>query len=330
MVGERDVPPYLRIVVEIRRRIAEGELAPGDRVPSTRRIAEEWNVATATATKALTALRQEGLVRPQARVGTVVAPPRHRPAQATGAAQPRTPPTAPDQELTRERIVRAAIEIADAQGLAALSMRGVAARLGVAAMSPYRHVTGKDDLVSLMADTVAAEITYPSDPPPHWRARLEWGARSLWSLHRAHPWLTQTGPLTRPLVLPNLMRYSEWMLSALDGHGLDATTMLNLNVLIYSHVLGLAAQLEREAQAVDVTGLTDDQWLDTQTPALTAITESGDYPTFTRVVGSLGTTGYDLRLDELFEIGLSSTLDGLTVLIESHPPPPPRTPRPNA
>ncbi|WP_032917667.1 GntR family transcriptional regulator [Streptomyces rimosus] len=66
-------PPYRRIVAEIRRRIDRGELTEGDRVPSTRRITKEWGVAMATATKVLTTLRQEGVVRAVPGVGTVVA-----------------------------------------------------------------------------------------------------------------------------------------------------------------------------------------------------------------------------------------------------------------
>ncbi|MGO4428402.1 GntR family transcriptional regulator, partial [Streptomyces sp. MCAF7] len=143
-------PPYLRIVTEIRRRIADGELAPGDRVPSTRQIAKEWGVALATATKALTTLRVEGFVEARPRVGTVVATRAAAPPTRRTPLSPPPPPGA-EHELTRERIVRAAIEIADSEGLAALSMRGVAARLGVAAMSPYRHIGSKEDLVLLMA-----------------------------------------------------------------------------------------------------------------------------------------------------------------------------------
>lgn len=329
------VPPYLRIAADIRRRILGGELSPGDRIPSTRQIAGDWNVALATATKALTVLRQEGLVRAQARVGTVVAPrrrPTPEPRSRTATAPGRTPadagPTrapaeggpdqgaAPPRELTRERIVRTAIEIADVEGLPALSMRGVAARLGTAAMSPYRYVNGKDDLVLLMADAVLGELTWPRRPPAHWRAGLEQGARALWAVHRAHPWLAQIGPLTRPLMLPNLMAYSDWMLSALDGHGLDATTMLDVNVLLYSHVQGVAVQLEREVQAQSVTGVSEEEWMDAQAPALAALMGSGDYPTLGRVLGEVGETGYDLRLDELFEMGLRSMLDGLAALVD--------------
>ncbi|ADI11045.1 putative transcriptional regulator, GntR family protein [Streptomyces bingchenggensis BCW-1] len=278
-------PPYLRIVTEIRRRIADGELAPGGRVPSTRQIAKEWGVALATATKALTTLRLDGLVE------------------------------GPEHELTRERIVRAAIEIADSEGLAALSMRGVAARLGVAAMSPYRHVGSKEDLVLLMADTAFGEKSYPADPPTGWRPRLELAARTLWALYRNHPWLTQTGPLTRPLLLPNLMVHAEWVLATLDGHGLDPTTVLDLHVLLYSYVQGIAASLEQEAQAEAATGLSEDEWMDRQSQALQAITTSPRYPTFTRITASLP-NGYDLRLDELFEFGLGPLLDGIAGIIE--------------
>ncbi|WP_030612202.1 TetR/AcrR family transcriptional regulator C-terminal domain-containing protein [Streptomyces sclerotialus] len=307
MVAEKNVPPYRRIVAEIRRRIEDGELVPGDRVPSTRRIAREWGVALATATKALTTLRQQGLVEARPRVGTVVAPAR----DAAGPARAPRTAAAPEHDLTRARIVRAAVEIADAEGLAALSMRGVAARLGTAAMSPYRYVDGKEDLVLLMADSVLGEIAYPAEPPVCRRTRLETGARALWALHRVHPWLAQLAPLTRPLALPNLMAYSEWMLAGLDGLGLDGTAMLNINVLLYSHVQGLAVHLEREAQAESLTGLSQDEWLAEQEAAFGAIAASGRYPTFSRLRESFGTGGYDLDLDGLFESGLQALLDGL-------------------
>ncbi|MEU5834379.1 GntR family transcriptional regulator [Streptomyces diacarni] len=313
-------PPYARIAAELRRRITDGELAPGERVPSTRRLAQEWNVALATATRALTVLRQEGLVQARPRVGTVVATRRRHPAPPPGHRTTDHP--ARETEVTRERVVRAAVAIADAEGLAALSMRSVAARLGTATMTAYRYVNGKDDLVLLMADTVLADLPLPhrtaaeSAATAGWRGRLEAGARALWQVHRAHPWLAQIGPLTRPLLLPNLMTYSEWMLSALDGHGLSPATMLNVNVLLYSHVQGLAVQSERETAARSATGQTDEEWLADQSTTMTALTTSGAYPTFTRVVGALGRDGYDLRLDELFTLGLTALLDGVAHLLD--------------
>ncbi|MGZ9932199.1 TetR/AcrR family transcriptional regulator C-terminal domain-containing protein [Streptomyces sp. NC-S4] len=315
--GTAGDPPYLRIVAAIRRRIADGELAPGDRVPSTRQIAAHWGVALATATKALTTLRLEGLVEARPRIGTVVAGNTPAPAAAPARRRPSPAPDA-EPELTLDRIVRAAIEIADAEGLAALSMRGVAARLGVAAMSTYRYVPSKEDLVLLMADAAFGEA-HPADAgagaPEDWRARLEVGGRTLWRLYRKHPWLARVGSLTRPLLLPNLLVHGEWMLSALDGHGLDPTTLFDVHLLLYSHVHGLAVHLELEADAEAATGQSEDQWMDSRAPVLQELMDSGRFPTFTKVVGSFE-DGYDLRLDALFDLGLGALLDGLTPLVE--------------
>ncbi|GAA4575002.1 GntR family transcriptional regulator [Planotetraspora kaengkrachanensis] len=312
-------PPYQRIVADIRRRIEDGRLAPGDRVPSTRQIAGEWGVALATATKALTTLRQEGLVQARPRVGTVVAEPgagtdslaahverrrRSRPAQAA------------EQELTRERIVRAAIEIADAEGLNALSMRGVAARLGVATMSTYRHVAGKDDLVVLMADAAFGDYSYEQPRPTGWRARMESTARALWTLYRRHPWLAQVDTLTRPMPLPNLLVHGEQILTALEEQGFDPTATLDLQVLLYSHVQGLAVHLEREAQAQAATGLSEDEWMELHGPAMGSIAASGRYPAFARLMGAFAEGGYDLDLDHIFELGLRTLLDGFARLFE--------------
>ncbi|MFI7242628.1 TetR/AcrR family transcriptional regulator C-terminal domain-containing protein [Streptomyces qinglanensis] len=325
-------PPYARIAADLRRRIAGGELAPGDRVPSTRQLAREWNVALATATKALTALRQDGLVQARPRVGTVVAPRSRRPAQPDRPAPSGGPATAvgdpaagaqqrADRELSQERVVRVAVGIADAEGLAALSMRSVAARLGAATMAAYRYVHSKDELILLMADTVFGELRLPPHPaagpaPEGWRDRLELGARALWRVHRAHPWLAQIGPLTRPLLLPNLLTYSEWMLGTLDGCGLAPATALDLNALLYSHVLGLAIQRERETAAESSTGLTEDAWMAQQAATLASLTASGAYPAFARLLDALGDDGYDLRLDGLFETGLAAMLDGVARLVE--------------
>ncbi|MFV2120761.1 GntR family transcriptional regulator, partial [Streptomyces sp. Act-28] len=81
MPDETTQAPYRRITADIRRRITEGELLPGDRVPSTRKLAEQWGVALATATRALTELRLEGYVETRPRAGTVVAPRRRAAAE---------------------------------------------------------------------------------------------------------------------------------------------------------------------------------------------------------------------------------------------------------
>src|SRR4051812_37540306 len=162
-MSESTAPPSARIAAELRRRIAAGELAPGARMPSTRALVQRYGVAMATATKVLTTLRHEGLIRSVPGVGTMVAGEPPRPA---GRPTPRR--SAPEGGLGVEGIVAAGIAVADAEGLAALSMRRVAAELGAAPMSLYRHVADKDALLMAMMDAAISELAFP-EPPEAWR-----------------------------------------------------------------------------------------------------------------------------------------------------------------
>jgi DNA-binding transcriptional regulator YhcF (GntR family) len=291
----KEGPPYLAIAAELRRRIGSGQLRPAGRVPSTRQLARDWGVATATASKALTTLRHEGLIRAVPRVGMVV----------VGPATPRA--AAEEPALTRSRVVEAALQIADGEGLAALSMRGVAARLQAPTMSLYRHVESKEALVLLMIDAVFAADPLPGEVPPGWRARLERAARTQWALCRQHPWLAQVMNLNRPVLLPQVIAHADWVLAGLTGLGLTAQAMMELHVAVFSYVRGLAINLESERAAEAETGITEEQWVARQTGPLSALVASGRYPSFARVLAE----GFDLDLDRLFELGLAALLDGL-------------------
>ncbi|HEX3750890.1 MAG TPA: TetR/AcrR family transcriptional regulator C-terminal domain-containing protein [Streptosporangiaceae bacterium] len=312
-------PPYARIAAELRGQIERGELKAGQRVPSTREITGRWGVAMATATRVLATLRQDGLVHPVPGVGTVVSDSAGRRAPAatalpdagplaTGPAAPR--PAADRGPGDAERIVAAAIRVADAEGLAALSMRRVATELGTAPMSLYRHVTGKDDLVLQMMNTVFARGRLP-DPPDGWRPQLELAARTLWAMFREHPWLASALSLTRPQALPAALPYTEWVLTALDGRGLDLDTMFTTYLTLINYVRGIAVNLESEAEAEAVTGLNSEEWLDTQEPQLHTILSPGQFPMFERLISE----EYDFSLDRIFEFGLQRLLDGLATLI---------------
>jgi DNA-binding transcriptional regulator YhcF (GntR family) len=312
----RTSPPYLRIVQDVRRRIHAGELQPGDRVPSARRITQDFGVAIATATKVLAALQQEGLVQAVPGVGTVVAPTRPSTASQTRTPKHRRSTREPQPDLSRERIVRAAIEIADSEGMSALSMRRVATDLAVATMSLYRHVHSKDDLVLFMIDEAMGEAAFPTPPPQGWRSRLELAARLQWRLFRRHRWLAPAISLTRPQLAPNAMAHTEWVPRALEGLGLDPSAMLHVHIVLFSYVRGLATSLEAEAEAEQDTGMTSDEWMDTQEAALDAITSSGSFTTLLRITKD---SDFDLDLDTLFEFGLMRMLDGLEVHLGSSP-----------
>ncbi|ANP51398.1 AcrR family transcriptional regulator [Streptomyces griseochromogenes] len=309
------VPRYRQIVDELRRQIETGELAPGDRVPSTREITKQWGVAMATATKVLTELRREGMVHAMPGVGTVVEAPsrRVRNARPTAAPRPEGPPDASSGQaaLTLERIVVAAVTVADTEGLAAVSMRRVAAELGVATMSLYRHVADKDDLLMRMMDTVIAEHPLPADPPAGWREAIELAARQLWDLFRRHPWLAPALSVTRPQMITSALPYSEWMLGTLHAHGLDLHSAFTAHLMLLNYARGIAVNLEAEREAEAHSGLDSEEWMDTQEPALLAILATGRFPALSR----LATTGYDFDLDAVFEFGLQRLLDGLAPLV---------------
>ncbi|MGV9383145.1 TetR/AcrR family transcriptional regulator C-terminal domain-containing protein [Nonomuraea sp. NPDC003707] len=300
--------PYAEIVADIKRRIADGRLRPGDRVPSTRQLARDRGVALATAAKALALLAQEGVVVAEPRVGTIVAEPR-------GGRTAARRPDVSGNEMTRERIVRAAVEIADAEGLSELTMRGLADRLGMATMSLYRHVAGKDDLVLLMVEAVIDKFPLPVERPEGWRARLEVSARLQWAGYRAHPWMAGVTSLTRPLPSASLLRHTEWVMAALAGTRLDVTAKMHVHTLVYSYVQGIAANLELERQAQAATGLSAEEFMAGQEEHLLWIAESNDYPAFAGVVAELA-GDFDLDLDRLFEFGLGPLLDGLAKVID--------------
>jgi len=302
--------PYVRIAAELSRRIAERELAPGDKVPSTRQVAQEFGVALATATKALDVLRSEGLVITRPRSGTVVAP--RRSAGRSGDAA---------QELTRERVLEEAIGIADNEGLEAVSMRAVAGRCGVAPMSLYRFVEDKESLVLAMADSVYGTAAFERDAAAPWRSQVESLTRELWRLHRAHPWLGSTQPLTRPQPLPNIVRLGDRLLGALEALGLPPKLHFDVHVLLFSHIVGLAANFEAEDEARSATGLSSEEWTDLQyLPRFGDEAFMRDHPHFSKLFGHFGTLegGYDMDLDDLFELGLGLLLDGVEALAERH------------
>jgi AcrR family transcriptional regulator len=302
-------PPSLRIAADLRARIASGELKPGDPVPSTRQITRQWGVAMATATKALAALRTEGLVEVVRGVGAVVAQP-----LAAGRRPPR-PPAAPAgaaPTLSRERLVSVGIGISDTEGMAAVTMRRLAAEVGAGAMSLYRYVSGKDKLVLLMLDAVFAEEPLPEPGPPGWREKLTVLARCEWNLCRRHPWVTaaQVASFTRPPLVPHAMAHTEWALGALEGLGLDTATRFGVVMAFNGYVTGMARQWALEADAQQDTGMTSDQYLASQDASFTEVFASGRFP-------HLAALGDDdvMDLDRLFEFGLQLHLDGVATLI---------------
>jgi AcrR family transcriptional regulator len=119
-------------------------------------------------------------------------------------------------ERSRAELTAAALEIADTEGLAAVSMRRVAASLGTGAASLYRYVTNRDDLLDLMADAVVAEYQLP-EPGGDWIADLTEVARQARSIMLRHPWVPEL-VITGSTVGPRAAGVLEYVLTVLDNH----------------------------------------------------------------------------------------------------------------
>jgi DNA-binding transcriptional regulator YhcF (GntR family) len=297
--------PYLLIAAEIEQRIATGALAPGDRVPSTRAITKEFGVAIATATKALAELRTRGAVTVIPGTGTVVA-----------AGPTPTPPRAVQSRPTgidRAAIVAAAIAIADAEGLGAVTMRRLAVDLGVATMSLYQRVSGKEDLLVAMMDKLMGADTWPAVPPPGWRAQLEFVARRQWRGYLVHPWLAQVVSLTRPQLAPGAMMHTEWVLRAIKPFRLSSRAQIYVVLTLFGHVKTVAIGLEEERQAEQDTGLDIEEWFEKTDAEFAPHINSGRFPTLASIDGD-GDVDFDLAA--LFEFGLTIVLDGIGAMLE--------------
>lgn len=223
--------------------------------------------------------------------------------------RPEQPARGPRPAFSRAQLTAAAIRIADAEGLDAISMRRLAAEIGSGTMSLYRYVSGKQDILDLMVDAVSAEYVPPDvTATGDWRADLrDLAIRSRQVLHR-HPWMIHVTQ-TRQASGPNRVRTFETALSMLDGLGLSPDKMMTVVGAVIAYVNGYAAAELGELEARRNTGLDARQWMARQAPYLQNLIASGDYPLFARVL-----TEADQELtdpDERFLYGLDRMLDGI-------------------
>lgn len=141
--------------------------------------------------------------------------------------------------LTRDRIVTAAIELADVNGIRSLTMRGLAAHLGFEVMSLYNHVANKEDLLDGMVDVVAGEIEESPDDMP-WRSAARTIALSAHAVLLDHPWASPLWSTRWPG--PNRWRHMETLLRVIGGAGLtEELTDLGFHAITL-HIQGFAQQ----------------------------------------------------------------------------------------
>lgn len=220
-------------------------------------------------------------------------------------------------DLSIDRIVRAAIEVADTAGLGAVSMRRVADKLGVGTMSLYTYVPGKAELLDVMLDAVVGEQPRPADVAGGWRDRLERVARENWALYLRHPWLLQIATW-RPPLGPNVTARYDHELRAVDGIGLTDVEMDSVITLVNGYVHGAARGSVEAAQVEQHTGITDEQWWYAHAPILAKVMDPERFPVAARV-GQAAGEAHNGPSDpnHAFEFGLRRVLDGIEVLVKA-------------
>ena len=220
------------------------------------------------------------------------------------------PARGPRPRLSRERIVAAAIEIADRDGLAATSMRAVARALGVGAMSLYRYVPSKDALADLMFDAVLARQPKAADLPGAWRAKLEAVARLDLALYLRHPWVLEVST-SRPPLGPGTLDTYESVLRAAAGSGLPERELSAAVTALAAYVRGAAQTRLTELRTIRESGMSDEQWWSERNGFWTRYFDPERYPT----ISGLYAAGVYDDLPDAFDWGLQRLLDGFAARI---------------
>ncbi|NHI11721.1 TetR family transcriptional regulator [Streptomyces sp. KO7888] len=213
------------------------------------------------------------------------------------------PPNRP-VPLDRERIVAAAVALADEGGLTAVSLRKVAARLDAGPMRLYGYISTKDELFDLMVDAVYAEIL-PGEQPCDWREALRVLAHRTRRSALRHEWLADLLG-GRPALGPNGLAVSESTLAALDGLA-DVDTVMRAVETVSAYFTGAIRREVTDLRAERATGLSKSEWQRARGPHVTRMLATGRFPALAKAVHD----GTHVDAEESFATGLEWVLDAV-------------------
>lgn len=215
------------------------------------------------------------------------------------------PAPAPRTTLTAQRIAEAAVGIADAHGLDAVTMRRLATELGVAPMAAYRYVSGKNELLELMVDFVHGGMDLPQKAAD-WREAMRTLALRIRDVLLRHSWVTR---VTWCAPTPNQLAVQERALAALDGLHLDADTAMGVYRTVTAYVHGAVDSEVGLAQMLRARGWSSrEEARSGLASQMRWLIGTGRYPRYERYIGEAA------RKDDAqwqFETGLDCVLDGI-------------------
>ncbi|MER7210437.1 TetR/AcrR family transcriptional regulator [Streptosporangium sp. NPDC000239] len=230
----------------------------------------------------------------------------------------------PKPGLSVDLIVDTAIALADAEGMAALSMRAVGERLGRSGMALYTYVPSKGELVDLMYDRVLGELPTGYGHEEGWRAALTVWARDTWEFYLRHPWVLQVSQ-ARPVLGPNEYLSLETLVRILRETGLDAPRIRGVVGTLFHFLRGSAGTVSEVRQAPAATGVSDEEWWLARSATLLEIAPglTERFPAVAWLEGATAaTSSHDDGLPYLerearksFETGLAVLLDGIEATV---------------
>jgi AcrR family transcriptional regulator len=219
--------------------------------------------------------------------------------------QKAAPRRGPRPTLTLDAITRAAIEIADAGGLAAVTMQRIAEVAGVTKMALYRYVPGKDELVALMIDMGIGEPPDLTALPGGWRPRLGEWARQLFQRFCQHPWSLEATVGARPIG-PKEVGWLEQAVAALTGTRLGGGEKLDVAATLAGHARAMAQQASAEASGAPQQAM----------EATFAIALRGREDRFPALTAALASAAEHSSQDNALDFGLARILDGVELFID--------------
>ncbi len=220
--------------------------------------------------------------------------------------------------LTREQIIRAAIELLDAEGPAGLSMRRLGTRLGSGATSLYWHVAHKDELLELVVDEVLSEVYVPEVGDTSWRTGLSVSVNGMRAMLLRHPWVI--GLLgTHPTLGPNAMRIGDRTVALLTAAGFTGMEMAHASSLLNGFAIGSATTQSAAVAALKRSGVPFGEMAKQIEPYLDRL--AADHPHYDkwRRENNVLQSDPQQMWDDGFAFGLERLLDGLESWLTAHP-----------
>jgi AcrR family transcriptional regulator len=214
--------------------------------------------------------------------------------------------------LSRDAIVREAVAMLDADGIEALSMRKLGARLNAGATSLYRHVATKDELMELAVDEVAAEIQVPAADAADWRAAVTAAAGSFRTTALRHPWLSSVlGQAGLAYLGPNLMAFSERLAALFTAVGFPEPSGAIDAVLSYT--IGMSTTEAAWLTTVARSGESEAEFIARLMPAARQAAAGHAHLAGSYAESAVTTTDPVALRDSKFAYGLEVVLDGLSL-----------------